>query len=65
MPLKFNFERRTQRMEEIYIDATLKEAVSEKSGKKYMYVSLMLTPTLEKKVFLEQSEIECIKLTNK
>lgn len=52
-------------MEEIYIDATLKEAVSEKSGKKYMYVSLMLTPTLEKKVFLEQSEIECIKLTNK
>ena len=45
------------------IKATLKEAVSEKSGKTYQYVSLMLTDTLEKKVFLEQSEIECIKLS--
>ena len=45
------------------IKATLKEATSEKSGKTYQYVSLMLTDTLEKKVFLEQSEIECIRLS--
>lgn len=50
-------------MDEIVLDATLKEAISEKKGTKYMYVSLMLTPNLEKRVFLEQSEIECIKLT--
>lgn len=45
------------------IDCTLKEAVSEKSGKPYTYLSIMLTPSLEKKVFLEPSEIECIKLS--
>lgn len=45
------------------LKATLKEAISEKSGKSYCYVSLMLTDTLEKRVFLEQSEIECIKLS--
>lgn len=44
--------------------ATLKEAISEKSGKPYQYISLMLTPTLEKKIFLEPSEIECIKYAN-
>lgn len=46
------------------IKATLKEAVSEKSGKPYQYVSLMLTENLEKKVFLESSEVECIKLAS-
>lgn len=51
-------------MDEIVLDATLKEAISEKSGKKYMFVSLQLTPTYSKKVFLEQSEIELVKLYN-
>lgn len=42
----------------------LKEGVSEKSGKTYYYVSIMLTPSLEKKVFLDQAELECLKLYN-
>lgn len=45
------------------LDCTLKEAVSEKSGKPYTYLSIMLTANLEKKVFLEPSETECIKLS--
>lgn len=43
------------------LKATLKEAVSQK-GNKYYYVSLMLTPNCEKKVFLDPSELELIKL---
>ena len=43
------------------LKATLKEAVSQK-GNSYYYVSLMITPNYEKKVFLEQSELELIKL---
>ncbi len=46
------------------VKATLKEATS-KNGKQYTYVSVMLTDTLEKKVFLEQAEIELLKLKEK
>ena len=42
---------------------TLKEEISQKSGKPYTFLSIMLTPSLEKKVFLETSEIECLKLS--
>ena len=41
--------------------ATLKEATS-KSGNVYKYLSIMLTDTLEKKVFLEQAELELLEL---
>jgi hypothetical protein len=47
---------------EMPINAQLKEAVSEKSGKVYQYVEIQLTATYFKKVFLEQSELELIKL---
>lgn len=46
------------------VQATLKEATS-KNGNKYSYISVMLTDTLEKKVFLEQAEIELLKLKEK
>lgn len=56
------FERKeAQQMD---VKATLKEATS-KNGKQYTYVSVMLTDTLEKKVFLEQAEIELLKLKEK
>lgn len=44
------------------LKCSLKEAVSEKSGKQYVYVSIQLTPNMEKKVFLDQAELELIKL---
>lgn len=46
------------------LKATLKEATS-KSGNNYTYVSIMLTDSLEKKVFLEQAEIELLKIKEK
>ena len=46
---------------DIDIKCSLKEAVS-KSGNTYTYLSVFLTPTLEKKVFLEQAELELIKI---
>lgn len=46
------------------IKCTLKEAVSEKSGKPYTYISIMLTSTLEKKVFLDPAEVEVLKMQN-
>ncbi len=46
------------------VKATLKDGVS-KSGNAYKYVSIMLTDTLEKKVFLEQAEIQLLELKNK
>lgn len=45
------------------LKCTLKEEISQKSGKPYTFLSIMLTPSLEKKVFLEPSEIECLKLS--
>lgn len=46
------------------LKATLKEATS-KSGNTYQYVSIMLTDTLEKKVFLDQAELELLKIKEK
>ena len=44
------------------LECSLKDAISEKSGKPYVYVSIMLTPNLEKKVFLDSAEVELLKL---
>lgn len=49
-------------MDDLEITATLKSAKS-KNGKEYLYVSIMLTENVEKKVFLEPAETELIKLT--
>ena len=46
------------------LKATLKEATS-KSGKPYTYLSIQITDTIEKKVFLDPAEIELINLTKK
>ena len=43
------------------LKSTLEERESKK-GSKYLCVVIKLTDKLEKVVFLEQSEIECIKL---
>lgn len=43
------------------IQAELKEGTS-KTGKKYIYLSIMLTPTYEKKIFLESAEVELLKV---
>ncbi len=46
------------------LKCTLKEAKSEKSGKPYYYLSIILTNSgLEKKVFLDPAEVECVKLS--
>ena len=46
------------------VKATLKDGVSKK-GNTYKYISVMLTETLEKKVFLEPAEIELLELKEK
>lgn len=46
------------------LECTLKEAISEKSGKPYSYLSVMLTANLEKKIFLDPAEVEVIKLSS-
>lgn len=46
------------------VKATLKEATS-KSGNTYKYLSIMLTDSLEKKVFLEPAEIQLLELKQK
>lgn len=46
------------------VKATLKEATSKK-GTTYKYISVMLTNTLEKKVFLEPAELELLSLKDK
>lgn len=43
----------------------LKKGISEKTGKEYYYLSIMITPTYEKKVFLDSAEIELIRLMTK
>lgn len=43
------------------MSCSLKEGIS-KSGKKYYYLSVLLTPTLEKKIFLEDAELELLKM---
>lgn len=44
------------------LKCSLKEGISEKSGKSYVYVSIMLTPTYEKRVFLDSAELELLKV---
>lgn len=44
------------------INAALKEAVSEKSGKTYYYIEIQLTADCIKKVFPEPAELELLKL---
>lgn len=43
------------------IPCSLKEGVS-KSGNTYFYLSIMITPNIEKKVFLEDAELELLKI---
>lgn len=49
-------------MKEIFLNASLQEKISNKSGKPYYVVEVELTPTVKKQVFLEQAEIEVIRL---
>lgn len=44
------------------LNCSLKEGTSTKSGKKYYYLSIYLTSSLEKKVFLEDAELELLKM---
>ena len=55
------YRKEAQKME---IKGTLEERVSKK-GNKYTVLVVKLTDTLEKLVFLEQSEIELLKLREK
>lgn len=50
-------------MKEIILNCSLKEKISNKSGKPYFVVEIQLTPNLTKQVFLEPSEIEAIRLS--
>ena len=47
------------------VKATLETRHSEKSGNDYQVIVVKLTDSYEKLVFLEKSEIELLKLTNK
>lgn len=49
-------------MKDIILNSTLKEKVSNKSGKLYYVVELQLTPNYTKQVFLEPSEVELVKI---
>lgn len=49
-------------MDAIYLDAKLEEKLSEKKGTKYFVITINLTPTLVKQVFLEPAEVEAIRL---
>lgn len=50
-------------MEDILLNATLKEKISSKKGTKYVVVEIELTPNLKKDVFLEPAEVEVVKMT--
>lgn len=49
-------------MEVIHVIATLETRVSKKTGKTYQCLVIKLTDTYEKVVFLDNAEIELIKL---
>lgn len=49
-------------LNDIVLEATLTKAKN-KEGKPYVYLSIMITPNIEKKVFLEASELELLRLT--
>lgn len=44
------------------LQGELKEGKS-KDGNAYVYVSIMLTPTYEKRVFLDKAELEILRLS--
>ncbi len=48
-------------MKDILLNATLTEKTSKK-GTTYTCIEIELTPTLKKKVFLDQAEVEVVKL---
>lgn len=48
-------------MEDILLNATLKEGISKK-GNKYYCIEVELTPTLKKQVFLDPAEVEVVKM---
>lgn len=50
-------------MEDILLNATLKEKISAKKGTKYIVVEIELSPTLKKDVFLDPAEVEVVKMT--
>lgn len=47
------------------VDCTLETRVSKKNDNEYQVLVIKLTPTYEKLVFLDKSEIELLKLSNK
>lgn len=49
-------------MEAIEVRATLETRVSKKSGKSYQCLVIKLTDTYEKIVFLDNAEVELIKM---
>jgi hypothetical protein len=49
-------------MDAIEVRATLETRVSKKSGKTYQCIVIMLTDTYEKIVFLDNAEVELIKM---
>ena len=49
-------------MEAIEVRATLETRVSKKSGKPYRCIVIKLTDTYEKIVFLDNAEVELIKM---
>lgn len=49
-------------MEAIEVRATLETRVSKKSGKPYQCIIIKLTDTYEKIVFLDNAEVELIKM---
>ena len=49
-------------MDKISIECTLEEKKKKKSGKPYTVLVIQLTDTCSKQVFLEQSEIELLKI---
>lgn len=49
-------------MEAIEVRATLETRVSKKSGKTYQCIVIKLTDTYEKIVFLDNAEVELIKM---
>lgn len=43
------------------LNAKVEKRISEKSGKEYYVVTIKLTPTYEKSVFLDKAEVELLK----
>lgn len=47
------------------LDAKLVEKVSTKTGKNYLVIEIKITDTYVKQVFLDNAELELLKLANK